>query len=122
MLHVQIPEAVPRMASSQVEAGRILLLAEEVQVITGLVQGTGIDSREERSLEEHASMERLVVVVAGVMVEGRDRKAEILDLDGEIVEVVEVVAYSFVSACFACCLQNLWVTVVAGRLVRYCDS
>jgi hypothetical protein len=111
------------MASSQAEAGRILLLAEEVQVITGLVQGTGIDSREERSLEEHASMERLVVVVvAGVMVEGRDRKAEILDLDGEIVEVVEAVAYSFVSACFACCLQNLWVMVVPGRLVRYCDS
>ena len=122
MLHGQILEAVLHTASSQVEAGQILQREGEVQAIKGLVLEKGIDLLVEKSLEGHASMARLVEAEAVVMAAGRDRKVDILDLDDEIVEAVAVVVDSFWSACFACCRQSRSVTVVVGRLGRYCDS
>jgi len=111
------------MASSQGEVGHILPLAGEAQGTTGLVPETEIDLLAVRNLEEHASMERLVGVVAVVMVVGKDRTVGTVDLDDEIVGVVEVVAVdSFAGAYFACSPQSLSVKAAAGLLDRYCDS
>ena len=122
MLRVQILEAVPHTASYQVGDGHILRLAAEGPAITGLVQGTGIDLLAARTLEGHASTERLVEGEEAAVVEGRDRKAGILDPDGEIVEVVAEAVDSFWNAYFVYCRQSQWVVVVIDRLDRYYDS
>ena len=104
--------------------GQILQRVGEVQEIMGLVLEREIDLLVERSLAGHASMARLVEVVAVVMVEQGDRKTSILDPDDVIVEVGVAVDsfWSACFACFACCRQSLSVTVAVGRLGRYCDS
>jgi len=86
-----------------VEAVRNLLVVVGAEGYQGImeVQETGNENLVEKSLEEDASTEHLVVVEVMAVEGNEDQREGIEDRSVEIVNVVVVVVDSFFDACFA---------------------